>query len=314
LLHAQLRNVLGQHVQQAGSLVAPDRFRFDFTHGAMLTQDEIDRIGENVNNLILANYPVMVLHKNYKDAVQGGAMALFGEKYGDVVRVIRTGWPDEQPVSMELCGGTHVTQTAEIGSLVIMSEGSVGAGLRRIEGLTGRGAQQFIQQRLKTLQNAAAYLKAAPDEIDRKVLEVMEQTQAIERELTKARREAAKRDIESLLNEVTAISGVAVVAAKVNAIDSEMLREMSDWLRAKLGSGVVALGAVFGDKPNLLVAVTDDLVKRGLDASKIVRSAAQHIGGGGGGRPNLAQAGGKDAARLSEALEAVKALVGEMMK
>jgi alanyl-tRNA synthetase len=314
LLHAQLRNVLGQHVQQAGSLVAPDRFRFDFTHGSMLTQDEIDRIGENVNNLILANYPVMVLHKNYKDAVGDGAMALFGEKYGDVVRVIRTGWPDEKPVSMELCGGTHVGQTAEIGSLVIMSEGSVGAGLRRIEGLTGRGAQQFVQTRLKKLQNAAAYLKAAPDEIDRKVLEVLEETQAIEKELTKARREAAKRDIESLLNDVTNVSGVSVLAAKVNAIDSEMLREMSDWLRAKLGSGVVALGAVLGDKPNLLVAVTQDLIDRGLDAGKIVRQAAALIGGGGGGRPNLAQAGGKDASKLGEALEAVKGIVAEMVK
>jgi alanyl-tRNA synthetase len=314
LLHAQLRNVLGQHVQQAGSLVAPDRFRFDFTHGSMLTQDEIDRIGENVNNLILANYPVMVLHKNYKDAVGDGAMALFGEKYGDVVRVIRTGWPDEKPVSMELCGGTHVGQTAEIGSLVIMSEGSVGAGLRRIEGLTGRGAQQFVQMRLKKLQNAAAYLKAAPDEIDRKVLEVLEEAQAIEKELTKARREAAKRDIESQLSDVTNVSGVAVLAARVNALDSEMLREMSDWLRAKLGSGVVALGAVFGDRPNLLVAVTQDLIDRGLDAGKIVRQAAQHIGGGGGGRPNLAQAGGKDASKLGEALEAVKGIVAEMVK
>ncbi len=314
LLHAQLRNVLGQHVQQAGSLVAPDRFRFDFTHGSMLTQDEIDRVGENVNNLILANYPVMVLHKNYKDAVTDGAMALFGEKYGDVVRVIRTGWPDEKPVSMELCGGTHVTQTAEIGSLVIMSEGSVGAGLRRIEGLTGRGAQQFVQARLKKLQNAAAYLKATPDEIDRKVLEVIEQAQAIEKELAKARREAAKRDIEVLLNDVTNVSGVSVLAAKVNALDSEMLREMSDWLRAKMGSGVVALGAVLGDKPNLLVAVTQDLVDRGLDAGKIVRQAAAHIGGGGGGRPTLAQAGGKDASRLGDALEAVKGIVGEMVK
>ncbi len=314
LLHAQLRSVLGQHVQQAGSLVAPDRFRFDFTHGSMLTQDEIDRISENVNNLILANYPVMVLHKNYKDAVSDGAMALFGEKYGDVVRVIRTGWPDEKPVSMELCGGTHVTQTAEIGSLVIVSEGSVGAGLRRIEALTGRGAQQFVQTRLKKLQNAAAYLKTTPEEIDRKVLAVMEESQAIEKELAKARREAAKRDIEVLLKDVTEISGVAVLAAKVNALDSEMLREMSDWLRAKLGSGVVALGAVLGDKPNLLVAVTDDLVKRDLDAGKIVRQAAQYIGGGGGGRPNLAQAGGKDASKLGEALDAVKGIVAETVK
>ena len=314
LLHAQLRNVLGQHVQQAGSLVAPDRLRFDFTHGSLLTQDEIDRVSENVNNLILANYPVMTLHKNYKDAVGDGAMALFGEKYGDVVRVVRTGWPDEKPVSMELCGGTHVTQTAEIGSVVIVSEGSVGAGLRRIEALTGRGAQQFIQQRLKKLQTAAAYLKAAPDEIDRKVLEVIEQAQVVEKELAKARREAAKHDVESLLNDVANVSGVSVLTAKVNALDSEMLREMSDWLRAKMGSGVVALGAVFGDKPNLLVAVTQDMVERGLDAGKIVRQAAQHIGGGGGGRPTLAQAGGKDASKLPEALEAVKGIVGETVR
>jgi alanyl-tRNA synthetase len=313
LLHAQLRNVLGQHVQQAGSLVAPERFRFDFTHGSMLTQDEIDRISEKVNNLILANYPVMVLHKNYKDAVGDGAMALFGEKYGDVVRVIRTGWPDEKPVSMELCGGTHVTQTAEIGSLVIVSEGSVGAGLRRIEALTGRGAQQYVQTRLKKLHSAAAYLKATPDEIDRKVLEMMEQAQAIEKELAKARREAAKRDSEVLLNDVLNVSGVPVLTAKVNALDAEMLREMSDWLRAKMGSGVVALGAMLGDKPNLLVAVTPDMVERGLDAGKIVRQAAAHIGGGGGGRPNLAQAGGKDANKLPEALEAVKGIVAEMV-
>lgn len=314
LLHAQLRYVLGQHVQQAGSLVAPDRFRFDFTHGSMLTQDELDIIAENVNNLILANYPVMTLHQNYKDAVTEGAMALFGEKYGDVVRVVRTGWPDEKPVSMELCGGTHVTQTAEIGSLIIVSEGSVGAGVRRIEGLTGRGAQQFVQSRLKKLSNAAAYLKAAPDELDRKVLEVLEQAQQTEKELLKARREAAKREFESMLDKSEQVNGVAVLALHVNALDVDMLRDMSDWARAKLGSGVVALGAVFDGKPSLLVAVTQDLVERGLDAGKIVRSAAQAIGGGGGGRPTLAQAGGKDASRLNDALSSVKQIVAEAVR
>ena len=312
LLQAQLRYVLGQHVQQAGSLVAPDRFRFDFTHGAMLTQDELDILGENVNNLILANYPVMVLHRNYKDAVGDGAMALFGEKYGEVVRVVRTGYPDEKPVSMELCGGTHVTQTAEIGQMLIMSESSVGAGVRRIEALTGRGAQQFISARLKKLQNAAAYLKSTPDELDRKVLEVLEQLQAAEKELAKARREQAKRDFELLLDRAEQVSGVLVLSIKVNALDVDMLREMSDWARAKLGSSVVALGAVFDGKPSLLVAVTPDLVGRGLDAGKIVRQAAQAIGGGGGGRPTLAQAGGKDASRLGEALESVKAIVAQM--
>ena len=311
LLHAQLRHVLGQHVQQAGSLVAPDRLRFDFTHGAMLTQDEIDVISQNVNNLILANYPVRVLQKSYKEAVAEGAMALFGEKYGDVVRVVRTGYPEEKPVSMELCGGTHVTQTAEIGQLLIVSEGSVGAGVRRIEALTGRGAQQYVQSRLKKLATAAAYLKAAPDELDRKVLDVLAQTQAIEKELSKVRREQARHDFEAMLERTAIVNGVAVLSVKVDALDVDMLREMSDWARAKLGSGVVALGAVFDGKPSLLVAVTPDLAERGLDAGKIVRQAAQAIGGGGGGRPTLAQAGGKDASKLGEALERVRQLVGE---
>jgi alanyl-tRNA synthetase len=314
LLHAQLRQVLGQHVQQGGSLVAPDHFRFDFTHGAMLTQDEIDLISTNVNNLILANYPVNVLHKHYKEAVGDGAMALFGEKYGEIVRVIRTGWPDEKPVSMELCGGTHVDETAEIGPFVIVSESSVGAGLRRIEALTGRGAQQFIQARLQKLTNAAAYLKANPEEVDRKVLELIETTQAVEKELSKARRESARRDFESLLDRVEQVSGVPVLAAEVEAIDVEMLREMSDWFRAKVGSGVIVLGAVFDGKPSLLAAVTPDLVARGLDAGKIVRTAARVIGGGGGGKPTLAQAGGKDIAQLPEALATVKQSVAGAIK
>ncbi|MBP7689675.1 MAG: alanine--tRNA ligase, partial [Thermoflexales bacterium] len=291
-----------------------DRLRFDFTHGAMLTQDELDIIGENVNNLILANYPVMVLHRTYKDAVGDGAMALFGEKYGDVVRVIRTGYPEEKPVSMELCGGTHVTQTAEIGQMLIVSESSVGAGVRRIEALTGRGASSFIQGRLKKLQNAAAYLKTTPDELDRKVLEVLEQSQAAEKELTKARRDQAKRDFEAMLDRAEQVNGVTVLSVKVSALDVDMLREMSDWARAKLGASVIALGAIFDGKPSLLVAVTPDLIERGLDAGKIVRQAAQHIGGGGGGRPNLAQAGGKDASKLAEALESVKGIVAGMVR
>jgi alanyl-tRNA synthetase len=314
LLHAQLRQVLGQHVQQAGSLVAPDRLRFDFTHGAMLTQDEIDLISQNVNNLILANYPVRVLQKSYKDAVAEGAMALFGEKYGDVVRVVRTGYPEEKPVSMELCGGTHVTQTAEIGQLLIVSEGSVGAGVRRIEALTGRGAQQYVQSRLKKLSTAAAYLKASPDELDRKVLEVLAQTQSMEKELARARRDQARRDFEAQLDRAEIINGVPVLTALVDATDVDLLREMSDWARARLGSGVVALGAAFDGKPSLLVAVTPDLVGRGLDAGRIVRQAAQLIGGGGGGRPTLAQAGGKDASKLGEALASVKGIVGEALQ
>lgn len=167
---------------------------------------------------------------------------------------------------------------------------------------------------MKKLSNAAAYLKAAPDELDRKVLEVLEQAQQTEKELLKARREAAKREFESMLDKSEQVNGVAVLALHVNALDVDMLRDMSDWARAKLGSGVVALGAVFDGKPSLLVAVTQDLVERGLDAGKIVRSAAQAIGGGGGGRPTLAQAGGKDASRLNDALSSVKQIVAEAVR
>ncbi|HEY4691545.1 MAG TPA: DHHA1 domain-containing protein, partial [Anaerolineae bacterium] len=314
LLHAELRYVLGSHVHQAGSLVAPERLRFDFTHGAMLTQDELDAIVENVNGAILANYPVIPTLKPYTDAVSDGAMALFGEKYGEIVRVVRTGWPDEEPVSMELCGGTHVNQTAEIGPFILASESSVGAGVRRIEALTGRGAQRYIQERLNKITSAAAYLNTAPDELDRKVLALLEENQMLVKQLEKMRRESAQREVDALLGRVEQINGVQVLSVQVKADTSDMLREMTDWFRDRLKSGVVVLGAVINNRPSLIAAVTPDLVPRGLDAGKIVRQVAQVVGGGGGGKPTLAEAGGKDASRLPEALASVSKIVAEVMR
>ena len=311
LLHSQLRAVLGTHVQQAGSLVAPDRLRFDFTHSAMLTQDELDAVVGNVNQLILSNFPVNAQYENYKDAVVAGAMALFGEKYGDVVRVIRTGWPGESLVSQELCGGTHVNMTAEIGPFLVASEGSVGAGLRRIEAVTGRGAQALIVQRLTKMGNAAAYLLCTPDELDRKVQDTLEQLQSVQKEVGRLRREMARRDFEAMMGTVQTVKDVSVLAAQVSVADVDAMREITDWYRARIKSGVIVLGAILQGRPQIVAAVTDDLTRRGLHAGKLAGRVAQVVGGGGGGKPTLAQAGGRDPQRLGEALALVPSFVGE---
>ena len=310
LLHSELRYILGGHVQQAGSLVAPDRFRFDFSHSGMMTQDEIDLIEQSVNDAILANYPVLPTETSYKEAVSGGAMALFTEKYGDRVRVVRVGWPDA-PFSQELCGGTHVSNTSQIGSFHILSESSIGAGLRRIEAVTGRGVTQFLQEGLGHLERAAAYLRTTPDLVDHKVLALLNETDAQKKEIERLRRELAQHETEKLLQNVREVNGVKVLAAQVQVANADMLREMSDWFKDKMGSGIVVLGADIDGKPSLVAAVTADLVSKGYDAIALIRPVARVVGGGGGGRPTLAQAGGKDVSRLAEALGLVPRIVAD---
>ena len=310
LLHRELRYTLGEHVQQAGSLVAPERFRFDFSHTSMLTQDELDAIELSVNDAILADYLVAPFQMTYKDAVAGGAMALFTEKYGDRVRVIKVGRP-ESPFSQELCGGTHVQRTSQIGAFHIVSESSIGAGLRRIEAVTGRNATALLQKGLAQLERAAAFLRATPDQVEHKVLALMTENEAQRKEIEKLRRDLAMRDAEELLAHVQEINGVRVLAVQVPAANADTLRELSDWFRDKMGSGIVVLGAAIEGKPSLIAAVTPDLVAKGYDAGKIIREVARVVGGGGGGKPNLAQAGGKDMTRLGEALALVAGLVGK---
>ncbi|HFD40577.1 MAG TPA: alanine--tRNA ligase, partial [Anaerolineae bacterium] len=212
LLHGELRYILGEHVQQAGSLVAPDRLRFDFTHGAMLTQDELDAVEQSVNDAILANYPLEIHTTSYRDAVASGAIALFGEKYGDQVRVVSIGMPGE-PFSKELCGGTHVYQTGEIGLFRIISEGSVGAGVRRIEAVTGRAAQQLVQRRLGVLDAAATHLGVQPEEVDRAVLRLLGELHERQKEIAELQRELARLEFEGLLQQVQTVEGVQVLAA-----------------------------------------------------------------------------------------------------
>jgi alanyl-tRNA synthetase len=312
LLHSELRYILGDHVQQAGSLVAPDRLRFDFTHGAMLTQDELDAVEQSVNDAILANYPLLAEQSTYREAVAAGAMALFGEKYGDEVRVIKIGVPDD-PFSQELCGGTHVQHTGEVGVFRIVSEGSVGAGVRRIEAVTGRAAQQLIQMRLGVLDAAATHLGAPPEEVDRAVLRLMGDVHELQKVLGQVRRDLARLEFEALLQQVQDVSGVTVLAARVQAAEVETLREMTDWLRNRLSSVVIVLGAVIDEKPTFVAAVTPDLVERGLQAGSLIKQVARIVGGGGGGRPTMAQAGGRDPNRLDEALALVPAVVKESL-
>jgi alanyl-tRNA synthetase len=307
LLHAELRYVLGEHVRQAGSLVAPGRLRFDFTHHAMVTQDELAAISRNVNDAALANYPVQVVYQAREEAIAAGAMALFGEKYGEVVRTVQIGEPS--PFSYELCGGTHVPETADIGPFLVLSESSVGSGVRRIEAVTGRVALEMIHRRLSALDNASAYLGVPPDEVDRKVLGLLDEAQAAQKEVRRLQRQLKLRDFENQLANVQSVAGVPVLAVNVGQAAPDQLREMTDWFRQKMGSGVVVLGGMVEGKPSLVASVTDDLVPRGLDAVQIVRGIAKVVGGGGGGKPTLAQAGGKDASKLNDALAQVPGLV-----
>ncbi len=314
VLHRELRRVLGNHVAQAGSLVAPDRLRFDFNHTQMVSQSELDEIERAVNETILADFPVTVVQKKFnelKHAIAGGEiMALFGEKYGDVVRIIRIG-ANSQPYSQELCGGTHVERTAQIGALHITSEGSAAAGVRRIEAVTGRAAQQLIQSRLVGLEQTAAFLGVNPEEVYRRSIALMGQLQEHEKKIKELQRKLARVDFERLLAKTREIKGIKVASLQVDAPDIALLREMSDWFRDRLGSGVIVLGAVLEGKPTIIASVTEDLVKRGLHAGKLVKEVAQVVGGSGGGKPTMAQAGGKDVSSLGEALAKVESLVSE---
>ncbi len=316
VLHRELRRTLGEHVAQAGSLVAPDRLRFDFSHPQMVSQSELNEIEQAVNEAILADYPVSAVHCEFDalkhDIAGGEIMALFGEKYGDVVRLVRIGG-EGQFYSRELCGGTHVDHTAQIGALHIISEGSVAAGVRRIEAVTGRAAQQLVQQRLLTLEQTAAFLRVSPDEVYRRTLALMAQVQEADRKLKELERKLARSQFESLLSQTRQVHDVKVISLKVDAPDDNMLREMSDWFRERLGSGVVVLGAVINSKPTIIAAVTQDLVQRGLHAGNLVKEVARVVGGGGGGKPTMAQAGGKDVTRLDEALAGVEGLVSKTL-
>jgi len=303
LLQAALRQVLGAHVQQRGSLVASERLRFDFSHLSAMTADEIKKVQGIVNDKIRQNLPVCAEETAYKEAIAAGAIALFDEKYGDRVRMMKIGEP---AVSLELCGGTHINHTGELGYFVIVSESSIGAGLRRIEAVTGRGAEAFINQRLSSLEDVAKALEASPDEVKAKLTGLVAELERERKRSLSLEKALAKKEAESLLGQAEVIGGVKVLAVRVESSNQLVLREMADFLRDRLRSGVVVLGAVSDGRPFFLVAVTPDLVARGYHAGNIIKQVAAVAGGGGGGRAGFAQAGGRDRDKLDEALSRAK--------
>ena len=306
LLQAALRQVLGEHIQQRGSLVAPERLRFDFSHLAAMTREEIKAVQRIVNDKIRQNLRVYDEETAYKKAVEAGAIALFDEKYGDIVRVMRIGEP---AVSTELCGGTHVAFTGEIGYFHILSEGSIGAGLRRIEAVTGREAEAFIDRSLNSLEGMAQSLEVSPENAPEKLTGLLNELETEKKYTLSLERELARKEAESLMGQVEVVKGVKVLSARVSSDSQQVLREMADFLRDSLKSGIVVLGAVSGDRPVFIATVTPDLVAKGYNAGDIVKQVSKVAGGGGGGKANFAQAGGKDKNKLDEALHLVKSLI-----
>ncbi len=310
LLHAALRNNLGTHVEQRGSLVAPERLRFDFVHDEKMTPEQIRAIENEVNTAILANHEVKSKVKPYKQAVAEGAMALFGEKYSDEVRTIIIGDGDDQ-YSYELCGGVHVPETSEIGAFLIVNEGSSSAGIRRVEALTGQAALEYMQNQLDTVTALANQLHTTPANLADRVQALNDELAEQKRELDGLRREVARARFNEAVENLEDYGGVPGLVTQVEGIPMNMLREMADWFRNKVDSGVVVLGSVVDNKPLILVSVSDDLTKKGLRAGDIVKAVAERVGGGGGGRPDMAQAGGKDAEKLPDALDYAKQLIAE---
>ena len=311
LLHAALRATLGTHVQQRGSLVAPDRLRFDFSHDEKLSPAEMTQIETEINEAILANYPVVSAEKPLTQARAEGAMALFGEKYGDIVRTVIVG-DVSSPFSYELCGGTHVTETAQIGYFVLTSEGSVSSGVRRIEALTGNAAMQYIQNAMNQLNDAAALLGASPAQLNQRLAALQEELNSNRKQILTLQRKLAKASFDEMVGNLEAVNGKSALIAQIQDVPLEAMRDMADWFRNKVQqNGVMVLGGIIDDKPMLLVSVTDDLIKRGIKAGDLIKPIAAVIGGSGGGRPNMAQAGGKDASRLAEALETARQVVAQ---
>ena len=308
LLHASLRRHLGTHVTQKGSLVAPDYFRFDFSHPKALTREEIEAVEAEVNAQIRSNEPVTTRLMTPDEAISVGAMALFGEKYGDEVRVLSMGQLDDGDYSVELCGGTHVRALGDIQILKIIGESAVSAGVRRIEALTGEAARQWLSGRDAKLREAAATLKAAPDEVPARIAALVDERKRLERELSDAKKQlamgggAAKSDVPAPED----VNGHKFLGQVVEGFDPKGLRAAIDDMKKRLGSGIGALVAVNEGRASVAVGVTDDLAGQ-VSAVDLVKAAVATLGGqGGGGRPDMAQGGGRDGSKAKEALDSVR--------
>jgi len=307
ILHAALRSVLGGHVRQAGSFVAPERLRFDFSHVSALTRDELLSVQSLANDKVRGNLTVTSHETSYSEAVREGALAFFGDRYGDVVRVVTMASGDA--FSVEVCGGTHVSATGQVGTLVVLGESSIGGGMRRIEAVTGRAAEGLFVQQSNRLEAISQKLQTSVVDLETRLDSFMQENEDLKKQLEGFQKTSLRGEAEELLGQVQDIDGVKLVAGRTSAGSADGMRGMGDFLRDKLGSIVVVLTTVVDGSPILIAMVTPDLVERGLHAGNIARDTAKVMGGGGGGRPEIAQAGGKQPEKVDEALGGVPALV-----
>ena len=311
LLHAALHEVLGENARQAGSLVAPSHFRFDFNHPEAMTSEQVERVEKLVNETVAADYPVKSVSKSRDQAVAEGAMALFGEKYGDVVRTITIG----DKYSYELCGGTHLDRTSDVGAFLIVSESSAAAGVRRIEGVTGRGAYELVAKRFKMLKQAAATLKSAVEETPQKAEMVQDELAAARKQVAALKTELALSAFNGQLSAAEIIQGVHVLAMEIPGADKDTLGQLADKFREKYPeNGICVIATISGEQVIVMAAVTQDLIKKGVKAGDLVGYVSRQLGAGGGGAPHLAFGGGKDATKLPEALSSVKEWVKGKIK
>ncbi|HRL29153.1 MAG TPA: DHHA1 domain-containing protein, partial [Ottowia sp.] len=304
LMHKALREVLGAHVQQKGSLVDAEKTRFDFAHNAPVTPEQITEIERRVNEEILANAATDASVMDLDSAQKTGAMMLFGEKYGETVRVLTIG------SSKELCGGTHVRRTGDIGLFKIVSEGGVAAGVRRIEAITGANALEYTQGLEASLHSVAATLRTPPAEVQARLGQVLDQVKALEKEIAQLKGKLASSQGDELVNQAVDVNGLKVLAATLQGADAKTLRETMDKLKDKLKTAAIVLAAVEGDKVQLAAGVTKDAIGK-VKAGELVNFVAQQVGGKGGGKPDMAMAGGTDASGLPKALQSVQGWVAE---
>ena len=314
LLHAALHQVLGEKARQAGSLVAPDHFRFDFNHPEALTSEQVERVEKLVNEAVAADYAVTWLSKPRQQAVTEGAMALFGEKYGDIVRTITIGDLQHRH-SYELCGGTHLERTSDVGAFLIVSESSAAAGVRRIEAVTGRGAYGLIARRFNLLKQTAAMLKSAVEEVPGKAEKMQDELAAARKQVTALKTDLALAAFGSQLSNAALVRGVHLLAMQLSGADNETLGRLADTFREKYpDNGICVIGTVTGEQVIIMAAVTQDLIKRGIKAGDLVGHVSRQLGAGGGGASHLAFGGGRDAGKLPEALASVSAWVEGKLK
>ena len=309
LLHKALKEVLGEHVNQAGSLVTSERLRFDVTHFEAITKEELKVIEEKVNDVILESLNITCENMSINDAKNKGAMALFGEKYGDEVRVVSMG-----DYSIELCGGTHLTNTSQIGMFKILSEGGVAAGVRRIEAITGRAVYNYLKEKEEVISNVCLNLKTKEDSLSQKVTSLIEENKSLSKELHDMKTKMSLQAVDSVLDSKLDVNGVNLVTTKFEGMDMNTLKEVADNLRDKLVSGVVVLANTTDDKLNLVATATKDAVDKGVHCGNIVKSIAQIAGGKGGGRPNMAQAGAPDVSKVDEALNHASEVLKSQVK